>query len=76
MNTDTTPYPTFWEKDISTVEAFLVLPIVVADIYVIVKVLQSTAPVSSMVLWIAVILILPVIGLIAWYLMDRGRNAA
>jgi hypothetical protein len=58
------------------VEAFLVLPIVVADIYVIVKVLQSTAPVSSMVLWIAVILILPVIGLIAWYLMGPGRNSA
>lgn len=57
-------------------EAFLLLPIVVADLYVIVKVLQSSAPVTNIVLWIAVILILPVIGLIAWYLMDRGRNLA
>ncbi len=57
-------------------EAFLVLPIVIADLYVIVKVLQSSAPVSNIVLWIAVILILPVIGLIAWYLMGPGRNSA
>ncbi len=57
-------------------EAFLVLPIVIADLYVIAKVFQSSAPVNNRVLWIAVILILPVIGLIAWYVMDRGRNAA
>ena len=57
-------------------EAFLVLPIVIADLYVIAKVFHSSAPVNNRVLWIAVILILPVIGLIAWYVMDRGRNAA
>ena len=57
-------------------EAFLLLPIVVADLYVIVKVLQSSAPVTNIGLWIAVILILPVIGLIAWDLMNRGRNLA
>ena len=57
-------------------EAFLVLPIVVADIYAIVKVLQSSVPVSTIALWIAVILILPIIGLIAWYLMGPGRNSA
>ncbi len=56
-------------------EAFLVLPIVVADIYAIVKVLQSSVPVSTIALWIAVILILPIIGLIAWYLMGPGRNS-
>ncbi len=43
------------------------LLILIADIYAIVKTVQSNAETLTKVLWIVVILFLPVLGLILWY---------
>ncbi|WP_419902375.1 PLDc N-terminal domain-containing protein [Kiloniella sp.] len=45
------------------------LLILIADIWAIVKIFQSHASTGSKVLWIVIILLLPIIGLILWYLM-------
>ncbi len=43
------------------------LIILIADIYAIVKTVQSNAETLTKVLWIVVILFLPILGLILWY---------
>jgi len=43
------------------------LLVLAANIYAIVKTLQSAADTGAKVLWILLILVLPVIGLIAWF---------
>ncbi len=43
------------------------LLILIADIYAIVKTVQSNAETLTKVLWIVVILFLPVLGVILWY---------
>ena len=50
-------------------ENIIGLLILIADIYAIVKVVQSSAPTLNKVIWIVVILVLPIIGLIIWYLL-------
>jgi hypothetical protein len=47
------------------------LLILVLDIWAIVKILQGSASTGSKVLWIVVILILPLIGLLLWFLLGR-----
>lgn len=44
------------------------LLILIADIYAVVKTVQSNASTGSKVLWIVIVLVLPVVGLIAWFL--------
>ena len=44
------------------------LLILIADIYAIIKVVQSSATPIAKALWVVVILILPVLGLILWWL--------
>lgn len=53
-------------------ENIIGLLILIADIYAIVKVVQSSAPTINKVIWIVVILVLPIIGLVVWYLMGPG----
>jgi len=53
-------------------ENIIALLILIADIYAVVKVVQSSAPTLSKVIWIVVILVLPIIGLVVWYLMGPG----
>lgn len=48
------------------------LLILVADIWAIVKIFQSTASTGAKVLWIVLILLLPVFGLILWLLFGPG----
>ena len=43
------------------------LLIMIIDIWAIIKVAQSQASTVSKIIWIAVILLLPVLGLIIWY---------
>jgi phospholipase D-like protein len=43
------------------------LLILIADIYAIVKTVQSNADTLTKVLWIVAILFLPVLGVILWY---------
>lgn len=52
------------------------LIILIACIWAIVNVLASAASTGSKVLWVVVILVLPVIGLIAWLLMGPRKDAA
>jgi succinate dehydrogenase/fumarate reductase cytochrome b subunit len=51
------------------VGGLLGLVILVLDVWAIVKTLQSTASTGSKVLWIVLVLLLPVLGLILWWLM-------
>lgn len=54
------------------VGGFFGLLILVADIWAIVKILQSGASTGEKVLWIALIVILPVLGLILWLIFGPG----
>ncbi len=45
------------------------LLILIADVWAIIKIFQSNATTGSKVLWIVIILLLPIVGLILWYLM-------
>jgi hypothetical protein len=50
------------------------LLILAADIWAIVSVVQSAASTGKKVLWILLILILPVLGVILWFLLGpRGK---
>ncbi|APG47933.1 PLD nuclease N-terminal domain-containing protein [Phaeobacter porticola] len=56
--------------------SLLGLLILVADIYAIYQVLTSSASTAAKVIWTLVILVLPVIGLIAWLIAGpRGGKA-
>ena len=50
------------------------LLILAADIWAIVSIVQSAASTGKKVLWILLVLILPVLGLILWFLLGpRGK---
>lgn len=50
------------------VGGLLGLIILVLDVYAIVKTLQSGADTGAKVIWVVVILVLPVLGLLLWFL--------
>lgn len=43
--------------------------ILVADIWAIVNILQSAASTGKKVLWTVIVLLLPIVGLIAWFFL-------
>ncbi len=43
------------------------LLILVADIWAVIKIVQSKASVGTKVLWVLLVLLLPLLGLILWY---------
>lgn len=51
------------------VGGILGLLILIADVYAIVKIVQSSASTGAKVLWVVLILLLPVLGLILWWLL-------
>ena len=52
------------------------LLILAADLWAIISVVQSGASTGKKVLWILLVLVLPVVGLILWFLLGpRGRSA-
>lgn len=55
-------------------EAIFGLLILIADIYAIMKIIQSSADGLKKVLWILGVLIFPVVGLIVWYFAGPGRK--
>lgn len=57
-------------------EALLGLAIFIADLWAIVKTLQSPVSAGNKLLWVVIIILLPVIGLILWYFMGprSGRG--
>lgn len=48
-------------------ETIVGILILLADIYAILQIAQSSATTGSKAIWILVVLLLPVIGVIAWY---------
>ncbi|HSH53996.1 MAG TPA: PLD nuclease N-terminal domain-containing protein [Methylophilaceae bacterium] len=48
------------------------LLILIADIFAIIKILQSSADTGAKILWVLGVLIFPVVGLIVWYLAGPG----
>jgi hypothetical protein len=46
--------------------------ILIADIYAIIKIAQSSAEPLKKALWIVGVILFPVVGLIAWYLAGPG----
>lgn len=53
--------------------SILGLLILIADIYGIVQIVQSRAKDMKKVLWIVLIILLPIIGLILWYVMGPKK---
>jgi hypothetical protein len=56
------------------VSGLLGLIILVLDIWAIVKTLESGATTGSKVLWVVLILLLPVLGLVLWFLLGPRRR--
>ncbi len=50
------------------------LIILIADIYAVVMILQSHAKTVEKLIWVLVIFLLPLIGLIIWYLAGPGKK--
>ncbi len=59
--------------ELSSVFGVLIL---IADIWAIVNVFQSSATTGKKVLWIVLILLLPVVGLILWLLLGPRSGRA
>jgi hypothetical protein len=47
--------------------------ILVADIYAVLHIAQSSVGNGKKALWIGIVIVLPILGLILWYLMGPGR---
>lgn len=56
------------------VSGLLGLIILVLDIWAIVRTLESGATTGSKVLWVVLILLLPVLGLVLWFLLGPRRR--
>jgi hypothetical protein len=50
------------------------LIILIADIYAIVMILQSSAKSIEKLIWFLAVLLLPLIGLIIWYFAGPGKK--
>lgn len=53
-------------------EGILGLLVLLADIYAILKIAQSSAETITKAIWILIVLVLPILGVIAWYLAGPG----
>jgi hypothetical protein len=51
------------------------LLVLFGDIYAILKIAQSSATNGSKALWILVVLVLPMLGLILWFLLGPGGRS-
>lgn len=56
------------------VGGLLGLIILIADIWAIIKTLESSASTGTKVLWVVVILLLPLLGLILWLILGPSRK--
>ncbi|MDH3646155.1 MAG: PLD nuclease N-terminal domain-containing protein [Gammaproteobacteria bacterium] len=56
-------------------EGLIGLLILIADIYVIIKIVQSSADTVKKVIWVLIVFLLPLIGLVAWYFAGPGGKS-
>lgn len=54
--------------------SIIALLILIADIYAIIKIIQSSADTVKKILWVLGVLFFPVLGLIIWYLAGPGSK--
>jgi len=57
------------------VYSFLGLVVLVLDIIAIVSILKSPADTGTKILWCLLVIFLPVIGMVLYFLMGPGRKA-
>jgi len=55
-------------------EGILGFVLLVLDVYAVLQIAQSSASNGKKALWIAIVIFLPVAGLIAWYLLGPKPN--
>jgi hypothetical protein len=55
------------------VKGILGVLILIADVYAILRIAQSSESNGKKVIWIVLVLLLPVVGVIIWYLAGPGR---
>jgi hypothetical protein len=60
----------------NNMEMIFGLIILIADIWAIINVIQSGATTGMKLLWVVLIIVLPVIGLILWFLMGPKKVTA
>jgi hypothetical protein len=53
---------------------FIGLLVLIADIYAVLKIAQSSVSDGKKALWIAIVIVFPIGGVIIWYLMGPGRS--
>ena len=56
------------------VTGILGILVLIADVYAILKIVQSSESDGKKALWIVIVLVLPILGVIIWYLM--GPNGS
>ena len=57
-------------------ETLIGIAILIADVWAIVNIFQSSVSTGKKVLWIVLVLLLPILGLILWFLLGpRGKSA-
>ncbi len=50
------------------------LLVLIADIYVIIQILQSSDDSVKKIIWVLIVLFLPVFGIVAWYFAGPGSK--
>lgn len=56
-------------------EAIIGIIILIADIWAIIQIVQSSATTGMKILWVLVILFLPLIGLLIWFFLGPKKSA-
>lgn len=56
------------------VHTIIGLLVLIADIFGIIKTVQSKASTGAKVLWVLLIIILPLLGIILWFFLGPGRK--
>ncbi len=54
--------------------SILGLVLLIADIWAIIQIVNAKASTGTKILWVLLVLFLPLIGLIVWYLMGPGKK--
>ncbi len=50
------------------------LLVLIADVYAVLKIAQSRSSDGKKALWIAIVILFPIIGVIAWYFAGPGSS--
>ena len=56
-------------------ESIIGLVVLIADIYAIIQIVQSSAETIKKTVWVVILLLLPVVGVIAWYFAGPGGKS-